>query len=43
LWGNLEHLREAYQTYLAEELFGPSSDEEEEGEEDSSVASWDTQ
>jgi hypothetical protein len=42
-WGNLEHLREAYQTYLAEELFGTSSDEEEEGEEDSSVASWDTQ
>jgi hypothetical protein len=28
LWGNLEHLREAYQEHLAEELFGPSSDEE---------------
>jgi hypothetical protein len=31
LWGNLEHLRNAYQEHLAEELFGPSSDQEEEG------------
>ena len=31
LWGNLEHLRNAYQEHLAENLFGPSSDEEEEG------------
>ena len=43
LRGNLEHLRESYQEYLAEKLFGPSSDEEEGGEEDNSVASWDTQ
>jgi hypothetical protein len=25
LWGNLEHLRESYQEWLAEDLFGPSS------------------
>jgi len=43
LWGNLEHLRNAYQEHLAEDLFGPSSDEEEEGEDDNSVVSWDTQ
>jgi uncharacterized membrane protein len=43
LWGSLEYLREAYHTNCAEELFRPSSDEEEEGEEDSSVASWETQ
>jgi hypothetical protein len=43
LWGNLEHLREAYQEPLAENLFGPSSDKEEEGEDDSSAVSWDTQ
>jgi hypothetical protein len=44
LWGNLEHLREAYQEYLGENLFGPSSDkEEEEGEVDNSAVSWDTQ
>jgi hypothetical protein len=43
LWGNLEHLRNAYQEHLAENLFGPSSDEEEEGEDDNSVVSWDTQ
>jgi hypothetical protein len=42
-WGNLEHLRNAYQEHLAENLFGPSSDEEEEGEDDNSVVSWDTQ
>jgi len=43
LWGNLEHLREAYQEHLAEDLFGPSSDEEEGGEDDNSAVSWDTQ
>jgi len=43
LWGNLEHLREAYQEHLAEDLFGPSSEEEEEGEDDNSAVSWDTQ
>jgi hypothetical protein len=43
LWGNLEHLRDTYQEHLAEELFGPSSDEEEEGEDDNSMVSWDTQ
>jgi len=43
LWGNLEHLRNTYQEHLAEDLFGPSSDEEEEGEDDNSVVSWDTQ
>jgi hypothetical protein len=43
LWGNLEHLRNAYQEHLAEDLFGPSSDEEEEGEDNNSVVSWDTQ
>ena len=43
LWGNLEHLRESYQEHLAEELFGPSSEEGQGGEEDNSVASWDTQ
>jgi hypothetical protein len=43
LWGNLEHLREAYQEHLAEDLFGPSSDKEEEGEDDNSAVSWDTQ
>jgi len=41
LWGNLEHLRNAYQEHLAEELFGPSSDEEEEGEDDNSAVSRD--
>jgi len=35
--------QKSYQEYLAEELFGPSSDKEEGGEEDNSVASWDTQ
>jgi hypothetical protein len=35
----LEHLREAYQEPLAENLFGPSSDEEEEGEDNSSAVS----
>jgi hypothetical protein len=43
LWGNLEHLRNASQEHLAEDLFGPSSDEEEEGEDDNSAVSWDTQ
>jgi hypothetical protein len=43
LWGNLEHLRNAYQEHLAEDLFGPSSDEEEEGEDNNSEVSWDTQ
>jgi len=43
LWGNLEHLRNAYQEHLAVNLFGPSSDEEEEGEDNNSVVSWDTQ
>ena len=43
LWGNLEHLREAYQEHLAEDLFGPSSEEEEEGEDDNSAVSCDTQ
>ncbi len=43
LWGNLEHLRNAYQEHLAEDLFGPSSDKEEEGEDDNSAVSWDTQ
>jgi hypothetical protein len=42
-WGNLEHFRNAYQEHLAEELFGSSSDEEEEGEDDNSMVSWDTQ
>jgi hypothetical protein len=42
LWGNLEHLRNAYQEHLAEDLFGPSSDEEEEGEDNNSEVSWDT-
>jgi hypothetical protein len=37
LWGNLEHLREAYSVYCAEELFGPEDSEEE------SVASLGTQ
>jgi len=36
LWGNLDHLRESYSEYLAEESFGPDSEEE-------SVASLDTQ
>jgi hypothetical protein len=43
LWGNLEHLRNAYQEHLAEDLFGPSSDKEEEGEDNNSEVSWDTQ
>jgi hypothetical protein len=43
LWGNLEHLRKAYQEHLAENLFGPSSDKEEEGEDYNSAVSWDTQ
>jgi hypothetical protein len=43
LWGNLEHLRNAYQDHLAEHLFCPSSDKEEEGEDDNSVVSWDSQ
>jgi len=43
LWGNLEHLSEAYQEHLAEDLFGPSSDKEEEGEDDNSAVSWGTQ
>jgi hypothetical protein len=43
LWGNLEHLRNAYQEHLAENLFGPSSDEEEEEEDDNSAVLWDTQ
>jgi hypothetical protein len=34
-WGNLEHLRESYSEYLAEEIFGHSQEE--------SVASLDTQ
>jgi hypothetical protein len=37
------YLRESYQEHLAEELFGPSSEEGQGGEEDNSVASWDTQ
>jgi hypothetical protein len=41
LWGNLEHLRNTYQEHLAEDLFGPSSDEEEEGEDDNSAVSRD--
>jgi hypothetical protein len=41
LWGNLNHLRKSYQEWLAEDLFGPSSDEEE--EDDNSAVSWDTQ
>jgi hypothetical protein len=41
LWGNLDHLRESYQEWFAEDLFGPSSDEEE--EDNSSAVSWDTQ
>jgi hypothetical protein len=36
LWGNLEHLRESYSEYLAEQIFGPDSEEE-------SVVSLDTQ
>jgi hypothetical protein len=36
LWGNLDHLRESYSEYLAEEIFGLDSEEE-------SVASLDTQ
>jgi len=43
LWGNLEHLRNTYQEHLAENLFDPNSDEEEEGDDDNSVVSWDTQ
>jgi len=43
LWGNLEHLRNAYQEHLAENLFGPSSDEEEEEEDNNSIVSLDTQ
>jgi hypothetical protein len=43
LWDNLEHLREAYQEHLAENLFGPSSVKEEEGEDNNSAVSWDTQ
>jgi hypothetical protein len=43
LWGNLEHLRNAYQEHLAEDHFGPSSGEEEKGEDDNSAVSWDTQ
>jgi len=38
LWGNLEHLRESYSDYCAEEDFDPAASEEEE-----SVASFDTQ
>jgi hypothetical protein len=37
LWGKLEHLRESYHEYLAEDLFGPSSDKEKEGEDDNSA------
>jgi hypothetical protein len=37
LWGNLEHLRESYIDYCAEENFDPEASEEE------SVASFDTQ
>jgi hypothetical protein len=37
LWGNLEHLRESYSDYCAEEHFDPEASEEE------SVASFDTQ
>jgi hypothetical protein len=37
LWGNLEHLRESYSDYCAEEHFDPEASEEE------SVASLDTQ
>jgi len=36
LWGNLEHLRESYSEYFAEQIFGPDSEEE-------SVVSLDTQ
>jgi hypothetical protein len=43
LWGNLVHLRNAYQEHLAEDLFERSSDEEEEGEDNNSMVSWDTQ
>ena len=38
LWGNLEHLRESYSDYCAEEHFDPEGSEDEE-----SVASLDTQ
>jgi hypothetical protein len=37
LWGNLEHLRDSYSDYCAEEHFDPEASEEE------SVASFDTQ
>jgi hypothetical protein len=37
LWGNLEHLKESYSDYCAEEHFDPEASEEE------SVASLDTQ
>jgi hypothetical protein len=39
LWGNLEHLRESYSEWLAQEHI----DIDQEEEEDSSVATWDTQ
>ena len=38
LWGNLEHLRESYSNYCAEEHFDPEGSDDEE-----SVASFDTQ
>jgi hypothetical protein len=38
LWGNLEHLRDTYADYCADEHFDPDGSEEEE-----SVASFDTQ
>jgi hypothetical protein len=38
LWGNLEHLRNTYADYCADEHFDPDGSEEEE-----SVASFDTQ
>jgi len=37
LWGNLDHLKESYSDYCAEEHFDPEASEEE------SVVSWDTQ
>jgi hypothetical protein len=42
LWGNLEHLRKAYEEWLGEHIFDmPNSDEEQEVESDSDI-SWDS-
>jgi hypothetical protein len=42
LWGNLDHLREAYQEWLAEHLFEVPESDEGDVDSDSDI-SWDTQ